>query len=349
LLKYAYGDLKMSKEINTSDDDRSVLRPDVAQMVEMANLMEPASNLSLDNIRALVRQSCIQADLPRGKLAKVEDVVIAGGAGQDMRVRIYSADSQAAPAPVVLFMHGGGFMLCDLDTHDGLCAELARLTNLTIVSVDYRLAPEHGFPAAPEDCLAAAQWLSQSPCTINHPVTGLIVAGDSAGGTLAAVCAQYSNSLRCPILVQWLLYAGTDMQASGGSIDAFESGLILTKAMMDQYRDVYLQGDVDRSIPQVSPLNWADFSTLPPAAIFACEYDPLRDQSREFASKLIRHGVSVRYREGKGLTHGSLLQRAVLPSVEEDLRGCATDMLSLLSEISRFRHLDHPPAAPKSS
>ncbi|MBZ6377497.1 esterase [Pacificimonas flava] len=270
---------------------------------------------------------------PRGELAEVKDAAAPSGHGHDIPVRVYHAEAPAGPAPVLVYYHGGGWVIGDLDTHDGLCAEIARQLGMTVVSVDYRLAPEHKFPAAGEDCVAATRWVAGSPAEIGHKVTGLVVAGDSAGGNMAAVVAQeLAGRLDIPFLAQWLIYPGVDTQAAGGSMDEFAEGYLLTREGMAWFSAHYLGREEDLTDVRASPILTEDLSSQPRALVFTCGLDPLRDQGRAYAGRLIEAGVRTVYREAPGQIHGCMNMRQAIPSAQEDLSGCIRDLKHLLNE-----------------
>src|SRR4051812_30773457 len=165
------------------------------------------TQLGPEGSRQMYKAMMAAVEPPRGPLARVVELHIPFSQGNSLAARLYAADEAREPAPVLVFFHGGGWVIRDLDTHDALCAEIARQLQITVVPVDYRLAPEHPFPTAVEDCLAASRWIASSPGEIGHTVTGLVLAGDSAGGNLAAVCAQaFTGKLPIPVLAQWLIY-----------------------------------------------------------------------------------------------------------------------------------------------
>lgn len=314
----------------------SRFRPDVERLLDhMAQLDRPP----LEGLDPAELQRVIQATLIAGadrrsfEPARVEDLAIAGSGGTRLGLRLYSAHRPDAVArPVVLFFHGGGFMTGNLDTHDALACDIAMLLQTTLVSVDYRLAPQHPFPAAVDDAEAALDWLSGGPPEIGHPVDGVIVAGDSAGGNLAAHCGLRAGRSAQPVVCQWLMYASVDMAAAGGSMDEYAAGYILTASMLDVFRSAYLPVPGDRLQPDASPLRDEIPDGVAPAMVFTCELDPLRDQAREYAARLVAAGASVRYREGKGLTHGAFTQRRIVSSAMDDLRGCVEDVRSLVAE-----------------
>jgi acetyl esterase len=267
---------------------------------------------------------------PRGELAEVKELTIAGPHGHQIPARLYRASLSNAPAPLLIYYHGGGWVIGDLETHDPLCAEIARVLGMTVLSVDYRLAPEHRFPAATEDCLAVTEWAAKSPAEIGHKVTGIVPAGDSAGGNLAAVVAQQLHGrLACPILAQWLIYPGVDMTALDGSMDEFAEGYLLTKGAMLWFMEHYAPEPLHA---YASPLHQDAFHGQPPAMVFVCGLDPLRDQGRAYAAKLISHGVRTIFREADGQIHGCLNLRQALPSAQADLLACLKDLRVLIDE-----------------
>ena len=316
------------------------LRPEAAKVIAGIAALNrpPLGDASPDQLQAMIQTTLVaNADPMREGLARVEELVLKDGAGGVMPARLYARRAKAGESrPVLLFLHGGGFMTGNLETHRGLASEIAWGLDLTVVAIDYRLAPQHKFPAAVDDMRAAMHWLAGAPAEIGHDVTGLVIAGDSAGGTLAAISGQFASEIAVPILLQWLMYAGVEVDAAGGSMESFAEGYFLTHTMMRIFRDAYY-GDADRSVPTASPIFAEDFSSLPPAMVFTCECDPLRDQARAYAAKLIANGVPVRYREGRGLIHGAFGQLVNIPSARPDLEGCFADVASLLTEAIRLR------------
>ena len=275
------------------------------------------------------------AERPRGELGEVRDFHIPAAHGHAIPARLYRPTLSSLAAPVVVFFHGGGWVIGDLETHDALCADIARGLGLSVLSVDYRLAPEHPFPAAAEDAIAATRWLAMSPAEIGHPVTGLIPAGDSAGGNLAAVVSvELHGKLAVPIIAQWLIYPGVDMNAAGGSLSEFGEGHVLTADVMAWFMNHYLPPGTDRSHPHASPLHAPSLAGQPPTLVFTCSLDPLRDQGRAFAGRLIAAGVRTIFREAEGQVHGSATLRAGIPSAHDDLLANLADLRVLIAEAS---------------
>ncbi|GGI88675.1 acetylhydrolase [Polymorphobacter multimanifer] len=309
------------------------VRPDVQMLLGMLASQPgpPMHELDAATARDMYNAMAQMADSPRGELAEVKELTIAGDAGA-IPARLYRPTDATHPAPVLLFFHGGGWVIGNLDTHDSACAAIARGLGLSVVSVDYRLAPEHRFPAAVDDCLAAARWLATSPAEIGHPVSGLIPAGDSAGGTLAAITSQQlAGQLPVSIVAQWLIYPGTDMQASSGSMEDFADGYLLTRETMDWFMNHYFEGGDDRTDPRASPLAAESLKGQPPTLVFTCSLDPLRDQGRAYAARLIEAGVPTIFREAEGQIHGSLTLRAGIPSAQADLDGNLAALRLLLT------------------
>ena len=239
-------------------------------------------------------------------VANVENLTIPGPGGQ-IRLRIYTPQGDA-PFPILVFFHGGGWVIGDLDTHDNLCRSLANGAGCIVVSVDYRLAPEHKFPAAVEDAYAATQWVANNAHRINGNPGLIAVGGDSAGGNLAAVVAIMARDQDGPSLkYQLLMYPPTDVSSCDtGSYRDCADGYFLTKADGEWFGAQYLNCEDDRLNPLVSPLLAPNLSGLPPALVIVCEFDVLRDEGESYAKRLKKAGVSVKCTRYKGMIHGFL-------------------------------------------
>lgn len=240
------------------------------------------------------------------------------GPGGPLAIRVYRP-AGAGVTPVVVFFHGGGWVIGDLDTHDGGCAALASASGCTIVAVDYRLAPEAPFPAPIEDCLAATIWVADHAAELGVDAARLAVAGDSAGGNLAAVVAQIARDLGEPtIRFQLLVYPVTDYEFTSRSMVDNADGYLLTTDMMRWFFGHYLAGDVEVAHdPRVSPLRADDLADLPPAHIITAGYDPLRDQGNAYAAALGAAGVPVELAEYDGMFHGFFNLGSVLDTAGE--------------------------------
>ena len=310
------------------------VRPDVANLLAMlASAPGPKMEEGTpEAARAMMLAMKGLTERPRGDLAHVRDITIPSPHGHAIPARVYSDVAAPGAGPVIVYFHGGGWVIGDLDTHDSLCAEIARVMRMTVVSVDYRLAPEHRFPAAGEDALAATRWLAETSNAVGHAVTGLIPAGDSAGGNLAAVVAQeLHGKLPVPIVAQWLIYPGVDMTASGGSMTEFADGHLLTESGMRWFTEHYMGPDADLMHRYASPLH-TDLAGQPPAMVFTCGLDPIRDQGRAYAAKLIAAGVDVSFLEAAGQIHGCFTLRAAIPSTQGDLHACLAALKLLVGD-----------------
>lgn len=244
------------------------------------------------------------------RLEVIRDLVCPGPAGE-IRLRLYDPRKQRDPSPIVVFFHGGGFVIGDLETHNSLCTELAAQLDLPVVAVDYRLAPEAPFPAAPDDAEAATRWLAESPDALGRTVTGLVTIGGSAGGNLAAVTARalIDRPGGAPMLLQVLLYPATDA-STDGSIERFAEGWFLSRATMEWFMANY-QPEPDN--PRAFPL-LANAEGMCPSIVATAGLCILQDQGRRLAAKLVEAGVETVYLHFAGLTHDFTTSRRALPS-----------------------------------
>jgi acetyl esterase len=227
------------------------------------------------------------------------------GPGGPITARHYRPDN-AAGAPLLVYYHGGGFVVGDLDTHDSVCRRICRDAVVHVLSVDYRLAPEHKAPAASDDAFAAYRWALDHAGDLGADPARVAVGGDSAGGNLAALVSQRARNegTRLPVL-QVLLYPVTNYSGETRSQTLFAEGFFLTKRDMDWFRVNYLDGaDVDAADARVSPLLADDLSGLPPAVVATAGFDPLRDEGNRYAVAMRAAGVPVDLREFRSLMHG---------------------------------------------
>ncbi|MBC9733771.1 alpha/beta hydrolase [Nocardioides marmotae] len=238
------------------------------------------------------------------EVAAVEDVTVPGAAGP-LAARIYrpsAGSAGSAPLPTVAFFHGGGFVIGDLDTHDLTCRTIATLCEAVVVSVDYRLAPEHPFPAAPDDALAAAHWVADSLADLGGS-DRMGVAGDSAGGNLSAVVAQAFRDEGRPLAGQLLVYPVTDMGGSYPSHTENAEGFFLDTQTMAWFGAQYVGDPSALGDPRLSPLH-GRLDGLAPAVVVTAELDPLRDDGNAYARALAEAGVRVEHRVFPGMIHG---------------------------------------------
>ena len=237
-------------------------------------------------------------------LESVTNSVFAGPEGE-VKVRIYRPVETSTPAPALVYFHGGGWVVGNLSSHDHLCRFLAAKSGVVVIAVDYRLAPEHKFPAAFEDCLAAVRWVAASAAELGIDAKRLAVGGDSAGGSLAAAAALAVRDEGWPMLrLQLLLYPSTNFTADTPSMRDNGEGYLLTRAAMEQFIDWYLPSRIARTDPRASPQLAPEHSGLPPACILSAEYDPLRDEAHVYADTLERAGVAVERKCYAGMVHG---------------------------------------------
>ncbi|HEY5713545.1 MAG TPA: alpha/beta hydrolase [Allosphingosinicella sp.] len=310
------------------------VRPDVRQFLDYLNkLPGPKSHeAGPAEARNMMVASRHVADAPAGEVALIRDLSCPGPRGE-IGLRLYDARETREAGPLFLFIHGGGFVLGDLDTHEPLCAELARELDMPVLAVDYRLAPEHPWPAGVEDAIAAARWAAASPEALGREVTGLVVGGDSAGGnfTIVVSLALRDEPAAVPVLAQWPMYPAADPAKGYPSYDDFCEGHLLTRDGMDWFEDCYRADSKDW---RYSPLLKSQ-KGMPPTLVVTASLDPIRDQGRAYAAACIQAGVPTIFREAEGNIHGFLNLRRAIPSSDEDLRGCVAALKLLLSEAGR--------------
>jgi len=254
------------------------------------------------------------ADLP--EIASVEDRRIQGPAGE-IPIRVYTPESRVAQ-PIVVYFHGGGFVIGSLSSHDPLCRVLAGRIPAIVVAVDYRLAPEHPFPAAAEDAYAAVRWVADHARELGGDPARIAVAGDSAGGNLSAVVSLLARERGGPKLVhQMLIYPVTDFSFETRSHIDNAEGYLLTRPLMDWFLGHYFSGPTPRSDPRFAVLRVADLGGLPPATVLTAEFDPLRDEGESYGARLRAAGVPVAVMRYDGMIHGFLPQPALFPQAAE--------------------------------
>ncbi|MFA7585889.1 MAG: alpha/beta hydrolase [Novosphingobium sp.] len=255
-------------------------------------------------------------ELPVGEIATVADVTMPGPGG-DIALRMFDARPSRDPGPVVVFYHGGGFVVGSIDTHAALAAEIARLLDLPVISIEYRLAPEHKWPAAPDDAEAATRWIAENGQTFGREFTGLVLCGDSAGGNLALVVALdlRERPAALPLVALIPIYPKTDSSRVHPSFDAFTDGFGLPAEDMAYFEQAF---SPDPHSHRHSVM-LADLAGLPATLMVTCSLDVLRDEGRAFAAKAVEAGVPVIYREMQGNIHGCFTFRKAIPSAQQDL------------------------------
>lgn len=226
--------------------------------------------------------------------------------------RVYTP-ATARPAPALIYFHGGGWVFGDLESHDAVCRALANQVPCVVIAVDYRLAPEAKFPAAVDDCYAAAEWISAHAGELGIDADRIAVGGDSAGGNLSAVVCQLARDRKGPKLVyQLLIYPATDMRMNTPSIEENAEGPLLTKASMNWFIGHYLKGERDKTNPLASPLLATSLKSLPPAFVMTAECDPLRDEGEDYGRRLQEAGGAADIKRYAGMPHGFVSFAAAL-------------------------------------
>jgi acetyl esterase len=247
---------------------------------------------------------------PRAPLARVEDIRIPAADGTRLPARLYAPSRGALP--VLLYLHGGGFTIGSLETHDSLCRQLALRSGAAVVALDYRLAPEHRFPCAVDDAWAAMHWLAHHADTLGLDGSRLAVGGDSAGGTLAAACAIHARDTGLALRQQLLITPGTTAHADTPSHREFAHGFLLDAESIAWFFDQYI-AHADRDDWRFAPLNADDLDGVAPACIVLAECDPLVDEGVAYADRLRLAGVPVEFELVRGVTHDFVKMGRVLP------------------------------------
>jgi acetyl esterase len=267
----------------------------------------------LPELRQQLRVMVSLMDEPAPSLPRIEDIRIPGPAGE-IPARLYSSTVEKRPQPTVAYFHGGGWVQGDLETHHGLCARLARHAGALIVAVDYRLAPEHKFPAAVDDCLAAYRWLRTKGRDLGADSTKVAVAGDSAGGNLSAVVSQLAASSGVPVpTCQVLIYPAVDFSLDTESHRELADGHVIPRDRILWYMEQYLKGEADKADLRASPLRAPSLKGQPPAMIVTAGFDPLRDEGRAYGDRLREAGVDVVHREYTGQIHAFVSLTKAIP------------------------------------
>jgi len=235
--------------------------------------------------------------------------------------------------PALVYFHGGGWVIGDLDTHDVVCRQLANGAHCAVFSVDYRLAPEYVFPAAVDDCVAATQWIAAQARTLAIDAARIAVGGDSAGGNLAAVVALAAREAGSPALCyQLLIYPATDQRLGFPSIEKNGEGYLLTKKAMEYFRGHYLPSESDWRDWRASPFLAKSLAGLPAAAVLTAGFDPLLDEGRAYAERLAKEGVATQYKEYPDMVHGFLLCGGALDTANAAVEACCAALKKAFGE-----------------
>jgi acetyl esterase len=309
------------------------VRDDVAAFLAFLNAQEGPKMHELEPAatRAMMLAMRAVADADPTPLAVVKNLTCPGPRG-DIPLRLYDARESRGPGPVLVFYHGGGWVIGNIDTHEPFCTEAARLLDIPVISVDYRMAPEDPWPASPDDCEAAARWVAGSPTELGCTVTALTLGGDSAGGNLTIVTAMRlrDDPAAVPVIAQLPIYPSVDLDAAGGSMEEFADGYLLTKASMDWFRDHYA---ADMTHPAASPGLFPQ-TGMPPAVVITASLDPIRDQGRHYAGLLADAGIDHEFIEMRGTIHGFISLRKGVPSANADVERLLQAFRRLLDRVT---------------
>ncbi len=280
-----------------------------------------------------MRQVCVDLVNQFGGIpelvADIRDLQIDGPAGA-IPIRVFTPEG-SGPFPVLIYFHGGGWVMGDPSTHENITQPLTNRTGCVTVSVDYRLAPEHIFPAAVEDAYATTRWVVENSDSINGDGNRIAVGGDSAGGNLAAaVCLKARNERGPSLAYQLLLYPALDLSSFGtDSYRECGEGYGLPLEMMEWCRGHYLPAEPDRLNPYASPLVAEDLTNLPPALILTAEFDPLRDEGAEYANRLKDAGIAVKYSCYDGMVHGFLSVGGAITRAKDAIDEAASELRAI--------------------
>lgn len=324
---------KMVEKGNDMTAAEPYVREDVRAFLTMVAAMNRPDmrDIPLDQVRAGMVAMTQMADLPPRELAVIRDLACPGPGGE-IPLRLYDARAERGPAPLVVWYHGGGFVAGGFGTSHNLCTEIAATMDLPLVSVDYHLAPEHPFPAAPDDAEAAARWLAASPAELGREVTGLIPMGDSAGANLAIVVSQslLLEPAETPVIMQVPIYPPTDDIRSHPSFNQLCEGYLLTLAAIDFFDQAYRADPTDR---RARPIH-GPLAGLPPTVLATAGLDPLRDSGRAFAAALVEAGVDTTYLEIAGTIHGFVQLRQAIPGAQRDVLAILAAAKAMLERIA---------------
>ena len=271
----------------------------------------PLHTLSAQDARVAYAKGCDVLEVPKVQLARVQDLHVPARDGAQLGARLYAPSHDKLP--VLLYLHGGGFTIGNVQTHDILCRELSRLSGAAVLSLDYRLAPEHPFPTAVHDAWDGLQWLRGQGAVLGLDTTRLALGGDSAGGTLAAVCALMARDAGLPLALQLLIYPGCIAHADMPSHITYAQGYVLSSQSIEFFFQQYIPDRVQRDDWRFAPLNAPDHSGVAPAWIGLAECDPLVDEGIAYGDALRAAGVAVDLEIYRGMTHEFIKMGRAIP------------------------------------
>jgi len=282
----------------------------------MARVARPSLHtLTPEQARAAYEAGAGVLEIPRPQLSRVQDFSIPVQDGQKIAARLYAPSAEKLP--VLLYFHGGGFTIGSIASHDVLCRQLSHLAGCAVVSVDYRLAPEYKFPTAANDAWDALQWLAAHAQSLGLHASRLAVGGDSAGGTLAAMCAVMARDAGLPLALQLLIYPGCAAHQDTPSHQKFAQGFVLEEAHITWFFNLYVRSPADRDDWRFAPLNTPDVDEVAPAWVGLAECDPLVDDGIAYADKLRAAGVAVQLEIYRGVTHEFVKMGRALPEARQ--------------------------------
>ncbi|CAN5355766.1 alpha/beta hydrolase [soil metagenome] len=271
----------------------------------------PFYSMSPTEARASYTEIAEVLDLRRRPLARTQDIEIPAADGVPLPARVYAPGAGALP--VMLYLHGGGFTVGNLETHDSLCRQMASRSGAAVVALDYRLAPDHRFPVAVDDAFTALEWLAgKGAASLGFDQSRLAVGGDSAGGTLAAACAIHARDTGLKLALQLLITPGTTARQDTASHALYRHGPVLDAATIDWFFNLYID-DKDRDDWRFAPLNADDLEGVAPACVVLAEVDPLSDEGLAYADRLRAAGVAVQLELYRGVTHDFIKMGRFLP------------------------------------
>ena len=310
------------------------IRPDMKAFLDGLKALGPrptVAEMSLEEARNSYRALHAMADRPARELAVVRDLACPGPAG-NIPLRLYDTKADREAGPAMVFFHGGGFVIGDLETHHSLCAELCALMDMPLVAVDYRRAPEAPFPAAVDDCEAATRWIAGSPAELQREITGLIPIGDSAGGNATVVISQQleSEPAATPVILQVPIFPLVSDAKGSESLEQFSEGFVLTKAAVEFFDQSYKP---DRNDPRAFPI-LGDHAQTPPTVLVTASLDPIRDSGRDYAAALADANTRHVHLEIAGVTHSFTNLRAAVAGAQADLEGIVAAMNSMLEKTA---------------
>lgn len=309
------------------------IRPEVRAFLDFVQSRPGPRTYEVDAPTARIMSQKMRAiaDVESRPIACRRDLVIPAPDGRTIAARFYDPrESREAAGPLIVYIHGGGFVFGDLDLYDAACTDIAIAMDLPLLSIDYRLAPENPWPSAPDDCEAATRWIAGQGSMFHRTFDSLVLAGDSAGGTLTIVTAMAlrDKAAELPVIATWPIYPAVDLRRRYPSTERLGEGYMLDLNTLRWFNEAY---DPDFAHWRASPRVGSQ-AGMPPCLVVTASLDPLLDQGRTYAMACIEAGIPTVYREAKGTIHGWLTLRKAIPSGEEDLRGCTTALRAIIEE-----------------